>query len=370
MSYQIQIHQQPLLLLADTGPWDDLLNRSASNTIFMSSAWLRATVKTFGGLDRTVIISVSHHQQWIAAIALQVESSMVQFLGHQMADYLDILWDRSLKLTAVIECFTLLFKAIDLIFPFSQYDLHLQKIRVAQKSPEILAAISGIYPIITNILQAPAIEFLPDNTFKKSKHVQRKLKCLAKLGSITQTTYDSAYAVLPKLPYFFALHRKRWQHSAYPHRSMPSTHEVFYQALTEYLATTHALRFNELCLNGRPIAYHFGALYHGSYTLYKVAFDPDFSQFSAGQLLIDFVIHEAARENTREFDFSLGDEAYKFERATTCREVVNIQICISDWYTLMAKCKIMALKNFKKILKATGQLQSIRRWKEKYQTGK
>lgn len=370
MAYQIQIHQQPLSLLAIHGPWDDLLIRSASNTIFMSSAWLRATLTAFGGLDRTVIISVNHHQQWVAAIALQVQAHTVRFLGYQMSDYLDILWDQSLTPKAVITCVKLIFEAIISIFPLTQYDLLLPKMRVSCKSPEILAAIPGIYPVTTHILQAPAIEFLPNHTFRQPKNLKKKLADLGKLGTIGHTTYHTSHQVLNKLPQFFAMHRKRWLFSHMPERAMPVGKEIFYQELVQNLAEINALRFNEISLNEKPIAMHFGTFYNNSYSFYTPTFDPDFSQYSAGRLLIDFIIREAAREKAQEFDFLLGDEAYKFERATTCRKLVNLQIFTSNWQAFTAKFKIKAKSHCKKVLQATGQLQTVQRWLKNYQLAK
>ncbi len=64
------------------------------------------------------------------------------------------------------------------------------------------------------------------------------------------------------------------------------------------------------------LAVHFGALCEGQLSWWVPAYDPAYSKYSPGRLLLESLIRESHRLGHREFDFLIGDEGYKFKYAT------------------------------------------------------
>ena len=58
-------------------------------------------------------------------------------------------------------------------------------------------------------------------------------------------------------------------------------------------------------------AYHFGFLLDGKYTWYTPTFDPELSAYSPGEVLLRRLFLSFSSDHVREFDFTIGDEAYK-----------------------------------------------------------
>lgn len=101
---------------------------------------------------------------------------------------------------------------------------------------------------------------------------------------------------------------------------------LFYRKLVTRLDLRSELRFSVLTLDGRPIAYHFGMLSDSKYPWYKPAFDIDLWESSPGQVHLWFLIEHLQTISAREFDFGLGDEAFKFRFSNLTRQNLHISI--------------------------------------------
>ncbi|HJU91653.1 MAG TPA: GNAT family N-acetyltransferase [Pyrinomonadaceae bacterium] len=111
---------------------------------------------------------------------------------------------------------------------------------------------------------------------------------------------------------FVKLHEVRWRMNDMPgvlcDENMQSFHR---EAATGFLANG-ALRLYALRINRRIIAAFYG-FHHAARTYYYLGgFDPEFKQYSPGNILIAHAITEAIREGAREFDFLRGQEDYKY----------------------------------------------------------
>ena len=63
--------------------------------------------------------------------------------------------------------------------------------------------------------------------------------------------------------------------------------------------------------DGEPVAAWYGWRVGDRYSFYNAGFDPGRSKLSPGMVMLATVIRSAFEEGAREFDFLLGDEAYK-----------------------------------------------------------
>lgn len=69
------------------------------------------------------------------------------------------------------------------------------------------------------------------------------------------------------------------------------------------------------------LAAHFGSLTDGRMTWWVPAYDPAFSKFSPGRLMLENLIQHSHDAKHLEFDFLIGDEGYKFNFATHNRVI-------------------------------------------------
>jgi CelD/BcsL family acetyltransferase involved in cellulose biosynthesis len=73
-----------------------------------------------------------------------------------------------------------------------------------------------------------------------------------------------------------------------------------------------------------------GFLDKGRFWSYQSGFDPEWSRFSPGSLILEFAIGEAIREGARVFDFLRGEEPYKF--AWGARSSSNLRLTLwPEW---------------------------------------
>ena len=98
----------------------------------------------------------------------------------------------------------------------------------------------------------------------------------------------------------------------------------FYHAVARCFARRGGLSLNFLRARGKRIAFHFALETPRVYFLLKPGFDPEFSQFGPGQLLVLHAATDAARRGLLEFDFLGWDMPWKRDWADRGRAHVGI----------------------------------------------
>jgi len=144
------------------------------------------------------------------------------------------------------------------------------------------------------------------------KEPRQREKKLQKLGKLTFRHLEDREEIRGHLPTFFEQHTQRWALvSGGNRRFLSEQSRAFYGALVDHLDPGRELRFSVLQLDNRPIAYHFGFELDGKFIHYKPTFDINLWEHSPGQVLTRKLFLYAEASGVREFDFTIGDEAYK-----------------------------------------------------------
>lgn len=76
---------------------------------------------------------------------------------------------------------------------------------------------------------------------------------------------------------------------------------------------------SSLYAGDRLVAAHLGGLAEGRHAWWVPAYDPGLARYSPGRLMLHELLRESHALGHREFDFLIGDEAYKFHYATHSR---------------------------------------------------
>ena len=71
-----------------------------------------------------------------------------------------------------------------------------------------------------------------------------------------------------------------------------------------------------LVLDEQALATHWGCVHNGRFVYLMPSYDAAWGKLSPGRLLLDHLVEWSFLQGLREFDFTIGDEPYKFTSAT------------------------------------------------------
>ena len=92
-------------------------------------------------------------------------------------------------------------------------------------------------------------------------------------------------------------------------------------ALFRRLRERGVLLVSSLSAGDTLLAAHFGSSHDGRLGWWVPAYDPGFGKYSPGRLLMENMLEASHARGDLEFDFLVGDEAYKFQYATHNRVI-------------------------------------------------
>ncbi len=94
--------------------------------------------------------------------------------------------------------------------------------------------------------------------------------------------------------------------------------------LLQELANNKLLLVSSFGVGDRLLAVHIGMLNSGRLYYWVPAYDPTYSQYAPGKLLLLSLLEESFNRNHQEFDFLIGGESYKWDYATHVRLISDI----------------------------------------------
>ena len=210
---------------------------------------------------------------------------------------------------------------------------------LSDKSPtaELLRASASRLNLVLReegVQPAPAtqlgVDSAADRALTQKKSLLRHEAYFRRSGSLEVLHHSTAEEIEPHLDEFFQQHMARW--SATPHPSLfhDDRQQRFYRTLTQYASPAGWLRFTRIAADGRPIAFHFGFVYHGSFMWYKPTFAIDLARHSPGEVLLRQLLLRGIEESAHTFDFGLGDEPFKQRFATHTQTVRDFGLYPAD----------------------------------------
>jgi hypothetical protein len=152
----------------------------------------------------------------------------------------------------------------------------------------------------------------------------------------------------------------RWKSSQYAATGLvdlfanPTNVEMFRE-----LKNRGAVVVSSLTAGEKLMAVHFGGLADNRHYWWVPAYDPDLGKYSPGRLMLEAILEESYALKHAEFDFLIGDEAYKFHYATHNRVVGPLgQPPLRVWLEKEARKRAKsALGRYPKLLDAAQELR-------------
>ena len=326
---EVQVGRSFEDFLALGAEWDQLLAHSSADTIFLTSAWLRAWLETYGQGSNLLIPQIRRNGKLIAAAAFRERHGIIEFAGLGPSDYLDLVVSADLdEETAQHAIETVLRSAQGAVSGFRYFLLNRVPL-VNGTLARLNAGLSHYHATLLGSVLAPSMDMsaAPEKLQKKS--LRRHERDLLRQGSVDTETFTRADEILPRLNEFFDQHIRRWQGTPYPSLFHDATARAFYEAVTRQLDASGWLQFTQIRLDGRLVAAHFGFFHGGRFIWYKPCYEPALSKSSPGEVLIKRLIEGAQAAGANEFDFTIGEEAFKMRFATKTRVVADIHVANS-----------------------------------------
>ncbi len=326
------------------GEWDGLLAASNVDSIFLSSAWLRAWRETLGADRQLLIAQIRQRGELIAAAAFQCLDGVVEFAGRGSSDYCGIVVPTRVDAaTSKYLTWELLRAVAERAVGFVCFRLSGLVIEDSNQVDALHDSEKGFFVNEIDRIMAPyRVLSAADRT--PSKKARQRERALRKSGPLVLETFRNADDILPQLDEFFEQHVRRWSNQETRSLFEDPQKRDFYRSVTRYLSASGTVRFTTARLDSRMIASHFGFRYRDRYLYYKPAFEPDFARLSPGIVLVEHLLRIAADENAGQFDFLIGDEQYKHRFATATRTVVQLHVTKSMWAAALRRGKAVARK--------------------------
>jgi len=122
------------------------------------------------------------------------------------------------------------------------------------------------------------------------------------------------------------LHNLRWRDRGGSDAFHTQGLVEFHRELSQIALGRGWLRLYILRLNGKPAASLYGFLYHGTFYFYQSGFDAAYDKYSVGLVTMGLAIQRAIEEGAEEFDLLHGDEGYKSHWSNGSRELGRLEL--------------------------------------------
>jgi len=151
----------------------------------------------------------------------------------------------------------------------------------------------------------------------------RKWKALERLGRLEFVVATDPCAVEAALPVMFELFAARWERR-HESSGFAAHQRGFHERAAPALARAGHLELALLRLDGEIVAFHYGVRAGSVTSSYVLSHARPLEVCSPGALLLIRTLEAAGRRRDPEYDFSLGEEAYKDTWATGARGVFRL----------------------------------------------
>ncbi len=286
------------------GEWSELWDSDPRATVFQSPDWLLPWTRHLWGGGKLRVVTLRCGSRLVGVAPLFVwGTGRVSWLGSGISDYLGI--------TAVPEFADQVARATlcglaEMREEWERCDLE----ELREDSPLLRAAApDGIIARIEECSVCPArclSEPLPARLLKNLRYSERRL---GQFGFVRGDLSD-----------LFRLHEMRWGGEGV--LRCPRV-QAFHAAAAGRFARLYALR-----VDGKVIAAQYDLMAKDRACYYLSGYDPAYSEFSPGSLLLRHSMEEAAREGARVFDFLRQPEPYKY--AWGARDQTNRRLVLNQ----------------------------------------
>ncbi len=180
-------------------------------------------------------------------------------------------------------------------------------------------------------IQGTFDEYLEPRTRLASFGFKKKLKALLENKDVTHRIASDEKSLSKELSDLFLLHEKRSNAKNMSSNFLSDKVKRFHQELAPMFFQEKILSLHLLYDGQTPISALYAFNYKNKTFYYQTGFDPAWSKWSVGAVLLYFSIRRAFEDGLREFDFLKGAEGYKSLWANAVRQEMQLSVYNSNW---------------------------------------
>jgi CelD/BcsL family acetyltransferase involved in cellulose biosynthesis len=315
--------------------WNNVLSRSKDNEVFLTWEWLSTWWRHYGK-ERELTILLAEDGEKIVAIAplmcsvyklFGLRLRRIEFLGTEHTDY------RNFILTEKkAESLKLFLRYL------SKLDWDCLEFRNIPETAESIAILRGILgklhmqneKVLSTCFYIPLCVswdvFLKKMSGNMRHNLRRKMKRLEQKYNVAFRRQDDISSVQQGIETFVHLHQKRWSSKGFQGSfGADPTFQDFLLDVSKCFAEKKWLNLSFLTANDKPISGALSFEYNNTLSFYHLGYDPAYSKFGVGNLLISHLIEDSIQKGKAKFDFLEGPELYKESWASLSRNILEVR---------------------------------------------
>ncbi len=320
--------------------WNELLQASDSDGLFLTWEWLYTWWKHLSGGKRLRILTLRRGAELIAIAPFVVRPPSlrrlspfrsVEFLGSGIvgSDYLDLIIKRGHE-RETLEVLAEYLARQKLMLDLGQLRGGLSHAlalacKLGQQGWRLSKTRAGVCPFIP-LFGLSWESYLATLGPAHRYNFKRRLKNLTKLFEVRLEQARSEGQRRDALAVLVSLHEMRWRQKGGRGAFFTSALRSFHEEITRIALERGWLRLFVLLLDGKPAASIYGFRYGHTFLFYQSGFDPGYTKHSVGLIAMGLAIKSAIEEGLEEYDFLHGDESYKFLWARATRELERVAL--------------------------------------------
>ncbi|MFH2033469.1 MAG: GNAT family N-acetyltransferase, partial [Candidatus Margulisiibacteriota bacterium] len=251
------------------------------------------------------------------------------FISDDLSDYLDVIVEAS----SAENVFSLLIKIVFL--GFGKYDW-IEFKGLSEESANFPFWKEALGDRLNPFVKAICVdlpsqgknwdEFCSTLPKKRRNDLKRTLNLLQEEGAIRSATFTDYESIKNNLHCLVKLHKKRWgQKQGRSQFDDPETSE-YYLSQAKKLAGNGWVQLTCMWHDFRLVSAALCYTYNDRYYYYLPSFNPAFSRYSPGNLLIKSLIQNAYAKGDNIFDLIKGEEEYKYSWAKNSVQLYRAHI--------------------------------------------
>jgi CelD/BcsL family acetyltransferase involved in cellulose biosynthesis len=341
---RVEVHEDASAFPEVQREWNGLLQRSGTNTIFLTWEWQRTWWNWYGEESRLCILAIWDGAELVGVAPLHTTSSgegsrALQLLGGiELSDYLDVIIVGDEREAAV---YGVLWEFLSGEYGCAWDVLDLHNVPASSPTLEILPALgraSGDVEVASVVEEVCPVIDLPSSwdsylalLSKKQRHeVRRKVSKASREAAVRWYYVDDSVSLDGEVEDFVLLHRKSGAHKK---AFMDERMRGFFREIAGVAFDCGWLRLASLIVNDAKAASMFCFEFDNAFLVYNSGYDPDlYPSLSTGIVLLAHCIRDAIERGLEVFDFLRGEEEYKYRFGGVRTEIHNLRLT-KGWST-------------------------------------
>jgi len=319
--------------------WNALAARGATNSVFQTFEWHDCWWRNFG--DRyELLLLVAEQDQKLVGVAplmrsvqrlMRLKLRTVEFIGAPWgSDYCDLVYVPGGEVpAAMVQWLAEHDDSWDLLQLSNLPDtsLSLQAVPELLRQRQYMTQAEQLCGAPTRVFRDPA----EDQKLPQKKSLKRHYNWFQKNGELEFRNCTDVDETLGYLDTFFQQHIDRRGKTDAPSQFLDARDQSFYRDLVRELLPRGWLVFSAVLFNASPIAFHVGFEFADRFIWYKPTFDVHWEKHSPGEVLIKGLLEYALARGVSEFDFTIGEEEFKYRYANLTRYNYAIRSFRQAW---------------------------------------